>query len=129
MSRVVVGPYSMLADANQRPALKRRRNKFNAKRTTVDGIEFHSKREAARYKALKLLEASGRIRGLKRQIRYEFLVNGVKVGTYKSDFEYEEYEGGDWVPVVEDSKGYRPKEWPRTRKLMLACHGIEVRET
>ncbi len=131
-TRIVRGPYSMADVANcEVPQARRtgKRGKYGAIRTTVDGINFHSKREASRYKSLKFLESVKRIRNLQLQVKYEFVINGYKIGSYKADFVYEELEDGEWNPVVEDSKGYRTKDWIRTRKLMMACHQIEVRET
>jgi hypothetical protein len=43
-------------------------SKYRAIPTTVDGIRFDSKREAARYGELKLLEKAGHIRGLTLQV-------------------------------------------------------------
>lgn len=38
-----------------------RPNKYNNRKTTVDGIKFDSIREAERYQELKLLEEAGEI--------------------------------------------------------------------
>lgn len=103
------------------------RNKYGAKRTVEDGILFHSKREAMRYRELRFLERAGEIADLKRQVRYKFVVNDVKIGSYTSDFEYRDAKTGAWV--VEDSKGYRPRDFPLRRNLMLACFGIKLLET
>lgn len=107
----------------------KRGNKFGAKRTTVDGIDFPSKREANRWRQLKLLESAGRIRNLTRQRPYRFEINGTLVCRYISDFEYEEFDSGEWVSIVEDCKGYRTDVYRIKAKLMRACHGIEIRET
>lgn len=99
--------------------------KYRAKRTTVDGITFASKKEAKRYGQLRELEQAGRIVGLVLQPRFPLKVNGLLVTTYVADFEYS--EGG--VRVVEDVKGFRTRDYILKRKMMLAVYGIEVRET
>lgn len=104
------------------------RNKYGAKKTIVDGIKFDSMREARRYQVLKARERVGQIAGLRRQARYDLEVNGVKIGRYTSDFEYE--EDGRWV--VEDVKSpatKKARDYVLRKKLMLALFGIEIRET
>ena len=90
--------------------------------TIVDGIRFHSKKEARRYCELKLLERAGKISCLRRQVRFA-LVQRV---TYVADFEYVDECG---ARVVEDVKGYRTREYVAKRRLMSEQHGIEIRET
>lgn len=53
------------------------RRKYGNKKTVVDGITFDSKREAARWLELKMLERAGHISELQRQVRVE-LAPGVK---------------------------------------------------
>lgn len=45
-------------------------HKYNAKKVTVNGIRFDSKKEAARYKELKALEHVGKIDMLELQPRF-----------------------------------------------------------
>ncbi len=86
----------------------KRGNKFKAKKTTVDGIKFDSKREAARYAELKLLANAGKITDLQVHPRYELknahteirYPNG-RQAVYTADFSYCD---GDKV-VIEDVKG------------------------
>lgn len=105
--------------------------KYHAKKTELDGITFDSRKEAQRYAELKLLERSGAIHNLQRQVRYELIPAQKKDGKtierachYIADFVYED----NGKTVVEDVKGYRTKEYVLKRKLMLQVHGIEVRE-
>lgn len=105
--------------------------KYHAKKTELDGITFDSRKEADRYAELKLLERSGAIHNLQRQVRYELIPAQKKDGKtierachYIADFVYEE----NGKTVVEDVKGFRTKEYVLKRKLMLQVHGIEVRE-
>lgn len=66
-----------------------RKNKFGAIKTVIDGITFASKKEAERYKILSLLESQGRIDNLRLQPRIPLMVNGVKIGHYVADFQYD----------------------------------------
>lgn len=103
-----------------------RRQKYGATRVTVDGREFASKAEARRYRALRLAEQAGAIRDLECQVLYRFEINGTKVGRYTGDFRYVDAATGE--VVVEDVKGFAARDWPLRKRLMLACHGIAVRE-
>ena len=76
------------------------KNKYRAVKTVIDGITFHSKKEAERYKILALLEAQGKIDNLRLQPRIPLMVNGVKIGHYVGDFEYK--HGGK--VILEDVK-------------------------
>lgn len=100
-------------------------NKYGAVKVEVDGIKFDSKREAKRYQDLRILERAGRIESLELKPRYELVVNGVKIGRYTADFRYLEAR----KLVVEDSKGDASRDYPLRKKLMLALHGIEIRES
>ena len=106
-----------------------KRNKYGAIRTTVDGHTFHSKREAARYGELKLLERAGRIRTLRLQPRFPLIVEGMMICTYVADFQYNEKVGEKWNFVVEDVKGIRTSTYKIKRALLLAKRRIKIRET
>lgn len=105
-------------------------SKYKNTKTEVDGIVFDSKKEAARYKELKLLEAAGDIKNLNRQVRYDLLskceIDGIKIRAthYIADFVYEE----DGRIVVEDVKGYRTREYKNKKRQMKEKYGIEIRE-
>jgi hypothetical protein len=103
-------------------------NKYGAKKTVVDGITFDSMREAARYTELRHLLRAGRIADLQLKVPYQLVVNGVKIGRYTSDFNYVE----DGQEVVEDVKSpatAKARDYVLRKKLMLAIHGISIRET
>lgn len=123
------------------------RRKYNNKKVTVDGIVFDSKREASRYSELIMLQRAGEISGLQRQVRYllipaqrevsdEVYKRGEKKGqrkpgrllekevTYIADFVY--YKDGELI--VEDTKGFRTKDYIIKRKLMLYVHHIRIKE-
>ena len=107
-------------------------SKYGAKPTTllVDGEQarFASKREAEAFTKLRILERADRIRNLQRQVAFRLDVGGFHVCKYIADFTFEEYQNGEWVPVVADAKGYPTQVYKLKKKLMKACHGVEIRE-
>lgn len=84
---------------------------------------FPSRREARRYDVLRQKEELGVISRLGLQPKYEIVINGEKVCTVVLDFKYLEY-GVTWV--VEDSKGHDNAMSKLKRKLVKACHGVDV---
>lgn len=106
-------------------------SKYHAKKTTVDGITFDSKREAYRYLALKGMEEEGAIEDLRRQVRYElvpaFDVDGkhYRPVYYVADFVYRE----NGHEVVEDVKGMRTDVYRLKSKLFARRYGISIKET
>ena len=104
---------------------KTQKGKYRAIRTVVDGTTFASKKEAKRYGELKLLLKGGLISKLELQQRYELKVNGIKICTYVSDFDYLDVNGKQ---IVEDVKGVRTREYLLKKKLMFAIYGIEIQE-
>ena len=90
----------------RKPAQKE--NKYHAQKTEVDGIKFDSKKESRDWQQLCMLEASGGISNLRRQVQFElqpkFTNNKgehVRAINYVADFVYE--KGGK--TYVQDSKG------------------------
>ena len=107
------------------------RQKYNSRKTIVDGIKFDSKKEATRYKELKTLEKSGVISNLQRQVKYVLIPAQredkkliERECSYYADFVY--IRGGE--QVVEDTKGVRTPEYIIKRKLMLYVHKIRIKE-
>lgn len=108
------------------------RSKYNARKIVLDGHAFDSKKEAARYAELSLLERAGEISGLKTQVKFELLPKqeGERACTYVADFAYTDAKTGE--RVVEDVKGYKKGQayavFTIKRKMMLFFHGIRIRE-
>jgi len=106
--------------------------KYRNQRTECDGITFDSKKEAARYRELKLMEKVGSIMWLKTQVPHPIEVNNQVVCRYYADFTYmERDEAGVWWPVVEDVKSAITRKNPvyrLKRRLMKAALGITIRE-
>ena len=114
------------------------RSKYGARKTVVDGITFDSKKEANRYRELKLLERAGEICCLRLQVPFELIpaqyeetgevyTKGKNKGkpkrgkciekavTYIADFVY--YNSDATVRTVEDVKGMRTPVYIIKRKL------------
>lgn len=93
-----------------------------------------SKKEHYRAAQLRMLQRAGLISGLREQVTYilippQYDKDGnlaEKSCRYIADFVYTDNETG--LTVVEDTKGYRTKEYIIKRKLMLFVHGIRVKE-
>lgn len=94
--------------------------KYGAKRVEVDGIKFHSKKEATRYQHLRLLERAGEIAQLKLQPRFKLEVLGMPICTYIADFRY--LPVGQEKETVEDVKGYRTPEYLLKAKLFRVLY-------
>ena len=121
-------------------------SKYNSIKSSVDGIEFDSRKEAKRYEELKLMEAAGEIEDLELQKKFILIPaqreddivgkrGGVKKGkvierecSYIADFVYRDRQSGN--TIVEDTKSpaTRTTEYIIKRKLMLYMHGIRISE-
>lgn len=119
--------------------------KYHNRKITVDGKTFDSRKEYRRYNELVLLERAGKIKNLETQkefvlipAQYENFTRYGKKGQrlkdgrrciekacfYKADFVYT--ENGE--TVVEDTKGFKTKDYIIKRKLMLYIHKIRIKE-
>lgn len=105
--------------------------KYGNRKIVRDGIEFDSIKECQRYCELKLMQRAGVISDLKMQVPFELIptqrIDGKVVEratNYIADFVYQQ----DGQKVVEDTKGFRTKDYILKRKLMLWIHGIRIRE-
>lgn len=121
------------------PAPPKKGNKYCAKRTGGHA----SKKEHERANELKLMQRAGLISNLREQVPFELIpaqygecgtdLKGKPVRVcveksckYIADFVYTDNETGQ--TIVEDTKGFRTKEYVIKRKLMLYVHGIMIRE-
>ena len=119
--------------------------KYHNRKVTAGGKTFDSSKEYRRYNELVLLERAGKISNLETQkefvlipAQYETFTRHGKNGNrlkdgrrciekscvYKADFVYKE----NGKTVVEDTKGFRTKDYIIKRKLMLWVHGIQIKE-
>ena len=94
---------------------------------------YDSKREANRARELRFQQMDGQIQNLREQVKFVLIPaqrdqNGKLVErecAYKADFVYD-FKG---QTIVEDSKGFRTKDYIIKRKLMLHVHGIRIVES
>lgn len=114
---------------NEKPKV----NKYQAQKCVYNGLKFDSHKELRRYLELRLLERSGQITCLKRQVKFELIPaqkdeSGKcieRAVSYIADFVYQNENG---KTVVEDTKGVRTKEYVIKRKLLLWRYGIRIKE-
>ena len=116
--------------------------KYGNKKVEIDGLVFDSRKEARRYQELSLLEKAGAIQNLQTQVKFILIPaqherntmgarGGIKKGklierecSYIADFVYTE----NGKTVIEDTKGFKTKDYIIKRKLMLWVHGIRIKE-
>lgn len=116
-------------------------SKYKAQKTKRGRLTFDSKKEAERYDALMLLEKAGEIRCLKLQVRYTLqeaytTTDGERIRSvdYIADFAYERRTLPDscgqryWLPVVEDVKGMRTRDYAMKAKLFRSRYGYAITE-
>jgi hypothetical protein len=115
--------------------------KYGNRKVKIDGITFDSSKEAQRYSELKLLQRAGLISGLETQkefilipAQFETVISKAgktkqvcveRAVKYKADFAYRISTGEE---VVEDTKGFKTKDYIIKRKLMLWVYGIKIVE-
>ncbi|WP_139975821.1 DUF1064 domain-containing protein [Ochrobactrum sp. CGA5] len=102
-----------------------RRNKYGAKKTTLDGITFDSKAEARFYAELKQREKAGEVGGV--ELQRPFVILGPKgelITTYRADFAFWDFEE-DRFRVI-DVKGVETPVFRLKRKLVKSFLGIDV---
>lgn len=110
--------YREMMGCPSQPAQKE--SKYHAQKVEVDGKKFDSKHESRDYLKLKSMEDSGIISNLQTQVSFELqpkytTKDGRKIRaiTYRADFQYIR----DGVTYVQDSKGFRTKEYALKRKM------------
>jgi hypothetical protein len=117
-------------------------NKYHAKKVVANGIVYDSRKEARRHVQLLDMERNGEITDLQRQVKFVLIPaqrepdtigprGGVMKGRllerevcYVADFVYEAND----KRIVEDTKGFRTKDYILKRKMMLWVHGIRIQE-
>jgi hypothetical protein len=97
-------------------------NKYHNKKTIIDGILFHSKKEAEYYSELIMLRKCGDIASFERQVPFVlqegYVINGKKIRPiiYIADFVIEYIDGTE---EVVDTKGFRTKIYKLKKKILL----------
>lgn len=97
--------------------------KYGNKRVKINGVAYDSKGEANYEKTvLDPLRAKGELT-YKRQVTFPFVLNGIKICSYRADWVVTWKDGRR---EVWDFKGYETSEFRIKKRLMLAYHGIEI---
>jgi len=106
-------------------------SKMHNVKAEYGGIVFQSKKEAARYKYLIMLQNAGVISDLRLQHNITITEGFTKPSgervrpqVYKADFSY--IENGE--RVYEDAKGMRTRTYINKKKLVYELKGIEIKE-
>ena len=120
------------------------KTKYHNKKVKYAGLEFDSKKEMYRYIRLLSMQEEGLISELRLQVPIEIIppvydtievqlktkVKQVqklvqKAAHYVADFVYKDKDGNE---IVEDTKGFRTKEYLLKKKIMRAYLGITINE-
>lgn len=96
-------------------------HKFHAKPSEVDGIRFHSKKEANYYANLKLAQKSGQLLFFLRQVPFHL------PGEVRYVVDFAEFWNDGSVRFV-DVKGYRTPEYIAKKKILEATYPITIIE-
>lgn len=109
-----------------------RPHKYGAKKATVDGVNFSSKREAKRWMELRMLLEGGEIKDLRRQVKIALIGRADMIRTptgraayYVADFIYIDNRTG--LEIIEDAKGYPTPEY-KLKRAILAAQGVQIVE-
>lgn len=94
---------------------------------TADGQKFKSALEADYYNRCWVLQRSGEVTQIEREVRFELNVNGVFVAAYMLDFRIT-YADGRVEHVDCKSEPTVTALYKIKRALMLAIYGIELKE-
>lgn len=110
-----------------------------AERKNLGWIFFRSKREAKVWIRLKQDESAGRIRNLRRQVKWQLHAPAapdpksliqppapIAITSYAADYVYE--VAPTWFEEVADAKGFPTPEYELKKKWMKAEYGIHIVE-
>lgn len=104
----------------------KQRSKYGAVPTIVDGIRFASKKEAAHYGTLKILERAKKISFLQLQPVFNLGANGQLICKYVADFQYLDHS--DMHIHTVDCKGMKTDVYRLKKKMMKILLNIEIEE-
>ena len=111
-------------------------SKYKAIKTTVNGIVFDSKKEAAYYSSLLVMKMAksekDKVTKIELQPRFDYHItysaNGKeykKKAFYKADFKVHFADGS--VQII-DVKGFKTAEYKRKKKIVESLYNIEIIE-
>jgi hypothetical protein len=97
------------------------KHKFRAIRTELDGIKFASRKEARRYRELRLLEKSGELLFFLRQVPFHLPANVKYVCDFLCFWK-------DETVTVEDVKGIKTPLYILKKKQVEATYPVSITE-
>lgn len=107
----------------------KRKNKYSAKKTVYNGIEYDSKKEAGYAQTLDGLKTEGKVKDWKRQVKFPVTVNGHDCGFYKLDFLIQYTDGHkEYVDIKGCKKGCAYSMFRLKKKIIEAIYCIEIKE-
>ncbi len=99
-----------------------RRNKYNNRKVTVDGLKFDSEKEKRYYEELKLLRRAGIVDRIETQVKYilqksfRYMGKTERAITYTADFRVTYTDGHT---EIVDAKGCKTEVYKLKRKMLL----------
>ncbi len=97
----------------------RKANKYSAKLTVVDGITFHSQKEARYYSALKLRKQAGEILMFLRQVPFQL------PGNTKYFVDFQEFHSDGSVHFI-DVKGQMTEVFKLKKRQVEELYPVEI---
>jgi Pyruvate/2-oxoacid:ferredoxin oxidoreductase delta subunit len=113
--------------------IKRKSNKYHAKKAIFDGTRFDSTKEKDYYAKLLLLKRAKddrrRVVNIERQLRYDITIKNKKCFFYKLDFKVEYADGRiEHVDIKGCKIGCGYQMFKLKKKCIEAEYGIEIIE-
>jgi hypothetical protein len=111
--------------------VSRKKNKYRNQKVEVDGISFHSRKEANFYSDLLIKKNAKLITDFERQVQYDIRVNDIHIAKYFLDFKvinldgsinYYDVKGKDKV----SGKWITTDVFALKKKLVEAIYGIKI---
>jgi hypothetical protein len=111
--------------------VSRKKNKYRNQKVEVDGINFHSRKEANFYSDLLIKKNAKLITDFERQVKYDIRVNDIHIAKYFLDFKvinldgsinYYDVKGKDKV----SGKWITTDVFALKKKLVEAIYGIKI---
>jgi hypothetical protein len=111
--------------------VSRKKNKYRNQKVEVDGITFHSRKEANFYSDLLIKKNAKLITDFEKQVQYDIRVNDIHIAKYFLDFKvinldgsinYYDVKGKDKV----SGKWITTDVFALKEKLVEAIYGIKI---
>lgn len=101
-------------------------NKYNANKPVAHGRTWDSDAELRRYEELLVLQSIGLVGHIEIQPKFDIIVKGHFIYSYKADFAYPAADGARVVEDVKNPVTARERDFVRTRKLLKAIYNIDI---